>query len=124
MSYKGNKRGNPAWVKGKSANPEGRPKGQTSFATFCQDPRLFFSRRQRRWHKFCLELMEPPYTGAAAARRAGYSPKSARFIASRLRKNLVIRATLRELRDITSSGKAYQDWLSGKRIGLGIFQRK
>jgi hypothetical protein len=117
------KRGNPAWVKGKSANPKGRPKGQTSFKAFCNAPSLFLI-RHLRWERFCFGLMEPPYTGAAAARKAGYSPKSARFIASRLRKNPIIRAMLREIREITSSGKAYRDWLTGKCIGLGIFQRK
>ncbi len=68
----GNKRGNPAWVKGKSGNPEGRPKGQTSLEAFSRDPDRFFFRHYR-WWRFVHGLMEPPYTGAAAARRAGYS---------------------------------------------------
>ena len=89
----GNKRGNPAWVKGKSGNPKGRPKGQTSLATFYHDPQYFLI-RHIRWQRFCWGLTEPPYTGAAAARKAGYSPKSARFIASRLRKKDIVRATL------------------------------
>ena len=71
----GNKRGNPTWVKGKSANPKGRPKGQASFEAFCHDPSWFLI-RHLRWERFCWGLMEPPYTGAAAARKAGYSPKS------------------------------------------------
>ena len=89
----GNKRGNPAWVKGKSANPKGRPRGTTGLATFYRDPNLF-TIRHLRWERFCWGLVEPPYTGAAAARKAGYSPKSARFIASRLLKRDVIRALL------------------------------
>jgi len=119
---RGNKRGNPAWVKGKSANPKGRPKGQTSLGAFHRNPDRFFFYHYH-WYRFVHGLMEPPYTGAAAARRAGYSPKSARFIASRLLKNPIIRAALRELREITSSNKAYRDWLSGKRTGLGLLRR-
>lgn len=60
-----------------------------------------FTIKHLRWERFCWGLMEPPYTGAAAARKAGYSPKSARFIASRLlRRNLVIRAMLQRQRAI------------------------
>jgi len=118
-----NKRGNPAWVKGVSANPKGRPRGQTSLEAFRRDPDGFFI-HHLRWERFCFGLMEPPCTGAAAARRAGYSPKSARFIASRLWKKPVIREALRELREITSSGKAYQDWLTGKCPGIGLLRRK
>ena len=35
--------GNPAWVKGKSPNPEGRPRGQTSVEAFRRDPDLFLA---------------------------------------------------------------------------------
>ena len=92
----GNKRGNANWVKGgKSPNPYGRPMGQSGLAFFKQDPDLFLIRRIR-WERFCWGLMEPPYTGAAAARKVGYTLKSARFIASRLlRKNPVIEAILK-----------------------------
>ena len=89
----GNKMGNPAWVKGKSPNPNGRPRGQTSLSAYYRDPELFTTRHMR-WERFCWALRQPPYTGAAAARKAPYSPKSARFIASRLRKKAVIRAIL------------------------------
>lgn len=123
MGCKGNKGGNPAWVKGKSANPKGRPRGQTSFEAFQRNPDRFFFYHYR-WYRFCFGLMEPPYTGAAAARRAGYSPKSARFIASRLWKKPIIREAFRELKEITSSGKAYRDWLSGKYTGIGLLRRK
>ena len=58
----GNKRGNPAWVKGKSANPEGRPIDQTGLASYLRDPSLF-TIRHLRWERFCWGLMEPPYTG-------------------------------------------------------------
>ena len=119
----GKKRGNPAWYRGMpSPNPQGRPRGQNSLAVFSRDPDRFFFRHYR-WYRFVHGLMEPPYTGAAAARRAGYSPKSARFIASRLRRKPIIRAAQKELREYTSSKKAYQDWLSGKKTGLGLLRR-
>lgn len=108
------KRGNPTWVKGKSPNPEGRPRGQTSLEAFRRDPDLFFI-HHLRWERFCFGLMEPPCTGAAAARRAGYSPKSARFIASRLWKKPVIREAFRVLKDLTDSSIVYRDPFSGKR---------
>jgi len=120
------KRGNPAWLKGTSGNPRGRPRVQTSLEAFCRDPDRFFI-HHLRWYRFCFELIRVhpglwsgPSTGAAAARRAGYSPKSARFIASRLRRKPVIREALGELREITSSYKACEDWLSGKSFGIGL----
>ena len=95
----GNKRGNSAWYQGMpSANPKGRPKGQNSLAVLNCDPSLFLI-RHLRWERFCWGLMEPPYTGAAAARKAGYSPKSARFIASQLLKKPIIRDILRRIRE-------------------------
>jgi len=115
------KRGNPAWVKGRSANPKGRPRGQTSLEAFSRNPDRFFY-YHIRWYRFCFELMEPPFTFAAAARRAGYSPKSARFIGSRLWRNPVIREAFGELREITSSRKACEDWLSGKSFGIGLLR--
>jgi len=117
------RRGNPAWLKGISGNPRGRLRGQTSLEAFSRDPDRFFY-RHIRWYRFCFGLKEPPFTFAAAARQAGYSPKSARFIGSRLWRNPVIREALRELREITSSGKAYQDWLTGKCPGIGLLRRK
>jgi len=122
------RRGNPAWVKGISGNPRGRPRGQASLKAFCRDPDRFFYQHVR-WYRFCLELIRVgptlwsgPSTGAAAARRAGYSAKSARFIASRLRRKAVIREALAELREITISRKACEDWLSGKSFGIGLIR--
>ena len=93
----GSKRGNPAWYRGMpSANPKGRPKGQNSLAVFNRDPDLFFL-HHIRWERFCFDLGLTLGNGAKAARRVGYSPKSARFIASRLRKKAVIRDTLRRI---------------------------
>lgn len=120
---KGNKRGNPAWVKGKSPNPKGRPRGQTSLEAFRRNPDLFFI-HHLRWERFCFGLMEPPCTGAAAARRAGYSPKSARFIASRLWRKPVIREAFRELRDLVNSSIVYQDPFTGKRSVIRPYSQK
>ncbi|MFC2044934.1 terminase small subunit [Chloroflexota bacterium] len=90
------KRGNPAWYRGMpSANPKGRPRGQTSLAAY-QSHNLIH--RFMRWDRFCWALTEPPFTGAAAARKAGYSLKSARFIASRLIRKPVVRYILKEHR--------------------------
>ncbi len=92
----GNKRGNPAWVKGKSANPRGRPIGQTRLASYRRDPDLF-TVRHLRWWRFSLEYIVAMGNGAKAARLAGYSPKSARFIASRLIRNSAVRAIMRDI---------------------------
>ena len=96
----GNKRGNPAWVKGKSANPKGRPRGQNSYEVLCNNPGLFFI-RHLRWERFCFEYFLVACNGAKAARRVGYSPKSARFIAYRLLKKPIIRATLTIINELT-----------------------
>lgn len=110
-----NKRGNPGWYRGMpSANPNGRPIGQTSIETFYRDPTLF-DLRHVRWWRFCLELPMTsfPGNGAAAARRAGYSSKSARFIASRLRKRSVIKAKLMELNKLINATRKIDEgiWL-------------
>ena len=96
----GNKRGNPAWYRGMlSANPKGRPKGQTSLEAFRRDPKSFRVWLYR-WERFCwaLPMTKIPGNGAEAARKAGYSPKSARFIASRLGRKPIIREILRRIR--------------------------
>lgn len=97
----GNKRGNPAWYRGMpSANPKGRPKGQTSLEAFCKDPHVFLT-RHIRWWRFSHEHIMAAANGAEAARRAGYSQKSARFIASRLIRKDVIRATRNRMNELT-----------------------
>jgi hypothetical protein len=107
-------------------NPRGRRRAQTSLEAFRRDPDRFFYHHPR-WYRFCFErirvgpgLWDGSSTAAAAARRAGYSPKSARFTAFRLRRHPVIREALRELREITSSYEACQAWLSGKPFGIGL----
>jgi hypothetical protein len=85
------KKGNPAWVKGKSPYPQGRPRGQNTLAAYYKDPSLF-EIKHIRWQKFCWQYILCAGRGARAARNAGYSPRSARFIASRLIRKPVIRA--------------------------------
>ncbi len=87
----GNRSGNPKWFqwyKGMPClNPSGRPRGSTRF-------------NQRMW-RFCLfyaTAISKPGNATEAARRAGYSRKSARFIASRLKKKPAVREILRDLR--------------------------
>lgn len=82
------------WVKGQSGNLKGRPKGQNSIEALYRDP-LLFQVRHLRWWRFCWALMEPPYTGEAAAIKAGYSRKTARAIASRLIRKPIIKEIIR-----------------------------
>jgi hypothetical protein len=86
--------GNPAWYRGMPpANPAGRPRGQNSIDTYCQDPHSFV-REHPRWYCFCISL-EWTKNHALAARRSGYSHKSARFIACRLLKKSVIKMMIK-----------------------------
>jgi phage terminase small subunit len=50
-----------------------------------------------RWYSFCLDFCLTRQNAARSARRAGYSLKSARFIASRLIRKEVIRAVMRKI---------------------------
>lgn len=102
-------RGNPAWHKGMiSANPQGRPKGRNTLTVLNNDIELFLI-RHRRWERLCWNLIEPPYTWTSAARRAGYSPKSARFIASRLKRKDVVRAILFKQREMINNTRSLGD---------------
>ena len=95
------KRGNPAWYRGMpSANPKGRPRDQNSWAVFCQNSQVFLI-KHTRWWRFSYEHIMTAANGAEAARRAGYSRKSARFIASRLIKKDVIRATRNRMNELS-----------------------
>jgi hypothetical protein len=97
------------WEKGKSANPAGRPRGQNSIWAFLADP-AGFECRHLRWHKFCWEYMIWPLNQAKAARNAGYSHKSARFIASRLLKKTVIQAMLQRYSAMVYLHERTRDW--------------
>ena len=83
-------------------------------ATYLADPKLFGLRR-RKWWWFCLyytTAITKIGNATEAARKAGYSAKSARFIASRLLKKPVIREMIRKEREI----------LDGTRhLGRGLF---
>ncbi|MFC1987760.1 terminase small subunit [Chloroflexota bacterium] len=63
-----------------------------------------FSAKYQRWDRFAIALLEEP-TGEAAAIKAGYSPKSARFLATRLRKNPYVIKRLKELQERIESEK-------------------
>jgi len=101
-------------VEGRSPNPGGRPRGTTSLEAYLRDPDWFII-LHGRWWKFCRGLMEPPYNQAAAARYAGYSPKSARFIGCRLWKKPVIREMFRLFSYLVDSSTIVRDPVSGER---------
>jgi hypothetical protein len=90
------KRGNPNWRKGTSGNPKGRPRGKNTLDAYYADP-LSFGIRHIRWQTFALQYIVTVGNGAKAARNSGYSHKSARFIASRLIRNPVVRLFMREI---------------------------
>lgn len=125
----GRRRGNPAWYRGMhSANPKGRPVGKNSIEAFERDP-TWFCIRQKRWEEFCLilPLTAFPGNGAEAARRAGYSQKSARFIASRLRRKPIVNHILRRLRVRSDSTRKISEgvWLVPDWSGeYHIYRRK
>ena len=92
----GHKPGNPAWVKGVSGNPYGRPRGQTTAQAALHDPDTFFAVKHARWYRLCLELGNT-LNWTKAARRAGYSPRSARFIAWPLRRHPAVQILVRRI---------------------------
>jgi hypothetical protein len=92
-------------------NPVGPPKGRNSYAIYLNDP-VTFQIKHLRWWWFAM------YYGTAitkignateAARRTGYSPKSARFIACRLKKNPIIRDMLRHIRESVEKSFSLKD---------------
>ena len=96
--------GNPAWVKGSSPNTAGRPLG-------CGN------QLNMRRYRFALYLFSWETHGnrAEAARRAGYSPKSARFIACRIMHTPEVRNHLRELKRLEEElnwVRSHMPWLS------------
>jgi len=102
------------WKKGVSPNPSGRPKGSGSMATYLADPKLF-GIRYRKWWWFCLyytTAITKIGNATEAARKAGYSANSARFIASRLLKKPVIREMLR---------KNYEIQAGTRSLGNGLY---
>ncbi|MFC2032510.1 terminase small subunit [Chloroflexota bacterium] len=84
-------------------------------ATYLADPKLFGLRR-RKWWWFCLyytTAITKIGNATEAARRAGYSPRSARFIASRLWRKPVIRDVFRRMRDRVNATRKLSEgaWL-------------
>lgn len=71
-----------------------------------------------------MGLLEPPYNNAAAARYAGYSPKSARFIGCRLWKKPVIREMFRLYNYLTVSSTILRNSFSGERILIERYHTK
>ena len=112
------KRRNPnwfQWYKGMPClNPSGRPKGSGSMATYLADPKLF-GLRHLKWWWFCLyytTAITKIGNASEAARKAGSSAKSARFIASRLLKKPVIREMIR---------KDYEIQAGTRSLGNGLY---
>jgi hypothetical protein len=83
------KAGNPNWVKGYAPNPKGRPKGRYIFY-----PTI-------RWEKFVYYWMMCG-NATQAAKRAGYSPKTATVIASQLWRKPGVQIALARLRRLIS----------------------
>jgi len=60
--------------------------------------------KNNRWEKFCLACLDG-LSATDAAIQAGYSPRTARQIGSKMLTNIYIRARLKELKEATASEK-------------------
>jgi hypothetical protein len=112
------RRGNPNWIKGVSGNPNGRPRGQTSAWAALQNPDYFFIAKHPRWHTFCLEV-GLTLNWTEAARRARYSPKSARSTAWRLRRHPAVQVLLHRIGQTLNDPKIYREYK--QRIAEGKY---
>lgn len=108
---------NPTWIKGcPSPNRRGRPVGRATTRIALQNPNRFFRKRQR-WLKFALQLGLAA-SAAEAARRAGYSVKTARIIACQLRAKPTMQILFSRINTVTSDSQLIREYRERAARGL------